>query len=188
MFYIRLFLLKIANNTLKKPLNLYMGLNIFLFILLYIFKGLGSYLTMQPILIIIVLSTKRITPLTIFFAPTKHLSMNLLDLDIFKNLNYDISSDKDKIADFIKLDFKKSLLELNRRKVKVIRFNTHKWVINNTLKEMNELLDNYKINIKFIGKCYIRDDILLIAGKNTNSCDILRKKYKVILIRKDSNT
>lgn len=69
MFYIRIFLLKIANKTLKKPLNLYIGLSIFLFILLYVFKGLSSYLTMQPILIIILLSTKRITPLTIFFHP-----------------------------------------------------------------------------------------------------------------------
>ncbi|MCC0727164.1 hypothetical protein KGF51_12165 [Clostridioides sp. ZZV14-6045] len=105
--------------------------------------------------------------------------MNLLDLDIFKNLNYDISSDKDKIADFIKFDFKKSLLELNRRKVKVIRFNTHKWVIKNTLKEMDELLDNYKIKIKFIGKCYIRDDILQEFDEKPSSLE-MGMKIKVL--------
>lgn len=106
--------------------------------------------------------------------------MNLKDVNMFKDFDYNSISGKQKISEIFKSEFIESLKILQEKGFDKVSFTTHKWVVNNVVlsEKITELFD---VDIKESGVCKSTLEVLLLCGKYTPSAYIERVQYKVKL-------
>lgn len=179
---INVVLAKIFNFSIQGKIQFYIAFNLFLlplYIIEYCFmKKLDLAWFMQIIMIPMAMEHTRLSETMVYNKLFKIVSMSLKDINRYKEYDYDL--DKDKISEDFKKDFIKGLIN---RPLKKTSFTTHKWVVNNVVNS-EEVKNIYNIDIKKLKMGNLIYDVLILAGKHTESAYIKRQMYKVTLTRK----
>lgn len=182
-----LFLSTCFNYFLRGKKETYISSNI-LIIPFYIIQYYSSTIVefilfvflMQLIIIPISLTNVRLSKVIVYSKLFKIVSMSLLDINMYKNLDYDEIKDKEIISQDFKNEFIQGLIKC---KYKNIKMTTHKWVIENIIK--SEAITNiYDIELVQKKKEYLIFDILILSRKYTKSAYVKRQIYKVKLKKK----
>lgn len=178
-------LAKIYNRAFNSKLNIF----IYLLILSTIFSAIlspitkdffGFLLNLIVIDIILALTTVRLSNVVVYSKITKHLSMNLLSLSYGNNFNYDNKEEREALSEVFKEDFIQGIEYAHKKGYKTIRMTTHKWVVENIVKN-NRVKNLYYINIEDHGECNTKLETILLAGKDTARKNFKKKCYKVVL-------
>lgn len=182
-----MFLAKTYNKAFKNKINVFVYLSIlsviFTLILYPITKEFLEFLIyLLVIAFILAITTVRLSPVVVYSKITKHLSMNLKDLNYGHNFDYDIEEDRYELSLLFRKDFINGIKYAHKKGYRTIRMTTHKWVIENIVKdeEINKL---YEIKITENGECDTKLETLLLAGKDTKRKNFKKKSYKVLLKR-----
>lgn len=182
-FKIDIFLAKFYNYFVNNRLFMFINFNILFAIIAVLIKDLSLILFIQPLIILIVFTTYRLSNVGVYSSVFHILSMNLKDVNMFKYYDYDNEKDREIISNIFKEEFILFLKNAYIKNFKTIKMTTHKWVVNNVVLD-EEIQNLYEIEVKEIGKCKSTLEVLLLAGKYTPRAYYSRIKYKVILRKK----
>lgn len=117
MFNFLFYLGKIFNLSFKSKISLFIYLNGIVSIMLCLFSSnfISDFIMLEVIIIILVITTVRFSNSMIYSKITKHLSMNILNLDKYYELDY--CNEKEKIAEIFKNECIEALLTAKENKI-----------------------------------------------------------------------
>lgn len=115
---------KFINFILNSKLNIFLIFNLLNIFIYAIMKNIQYFFFLEILIIIFCFSTKRVSKVLVYQSIFHIVSMNLEDVNMFKNYNYKIQ--KDKISESFKEELIDGLLKINS---KYIKFQTHKFVV-----------------------------------------------------------
>lgn len=175
------FFVKLINFAMNDKWNVFLTLSIETLIYFLITKDYYVVILLEVLFFILAFTTKRIGKMFIYLPISKTLSMNLKDVYMFKNYNYNNEKDKEVIKNIFKEECVKSLIE---SKIKRCTFSSHKWMLENVFKD-KRVLNKYDLLYKESGKSnHILDILILSCGKETNNMYYKKQDYKIILKQK----
>lgn len=184
MFNFLFYLGKIFNLSFKSKISLFIYLNEIVSIMLCLFSSnfISDFIMLEVIIIILVITTVRFSNSMIYSKITKHLSMNILNLDKYYELDY--CNEKEKIAEIFKNECIEALLKAKENKITKIRATTHKWMFQNVFSS-DDVLKFYDLTYTTGGEENIimeMSEFIPISKKNTiKNKNFIRNKYKVKL-------
>lgn len=184
MFNFLFYLGKIFNLSFKSKISLFIYLNGIVSIMLCLFSSnfISDFIMLEVIIIILVITTVRFSNSMIYSKITKHLSMNILNLDKYYELDY--CNEKEKIAEIFKNECIEALLTAKENKITKIRATTHKWMFQNVFSS-DDVLKFYDLTYTTGGEENIimeMSEFIPISKKNTiRNKNFIRNKYKVKL-------
>lgn len=149
---------KFINFLLNNRNNLLFFFNLLNILICIIIRDIEFFLILEIIILILTFSTKRVSKLLVYNSLFHIVSMNLEDVNMFKDYNYKI--EKDKISEIFKEELINGLLKIN---AKYIKFQTHKFVVENILKD-NRILDIYDLTYKQEGYKSFKYNVLLLTN------------------------
>ena len=175
---------KIFNKSFKNKITLFFSLNVIAIIMLWLFSTdfKTEFIMIEVIISILVITTMRLSNSMIYSKVTKHLSMNILKLEKYYELDY--CKEKDKIADIFKDECIQALLQAKKKKIKTIRATTHKWMVDNVFTS-SEILKYYDFKYKTGGNeslvMEITEFIPMSRKNSIRNKNFIRTRYKVQL-------
>lgn len=180
-----MFFAKLYNRALNNKINVFIYLSIlscmFTVLLYPITKDIFEFLRyLLVVTFILAITTVRLSCVAVYSKLTKHLSMNLEDLNYGHNFDYDKKEDRYELSLLFKRDFINAVEYAHQKGYKTIRMTTHKWVVENVVKD-EKVTKLYDIKITEKGECDTKLETLLLAGKDTKRKNFKKKSYKVLL-------
>ena len=176
-------LARFYNYFVNNRISLFCNLNAISLIISLLTKDFYLILFLEPLIILLTLTTYRLSDIGVYSSLLKCLSMNLKDINMFTMYDYDNPEEKAIIRNIFKNEFILFLQNAHKKNFKVIKMTTHKWVVENIILS-NEITSIYEPSIVECGKCKSTLEVLLLAGKYTSSAYINRTQYKVTLKRR----
>lgn len=142
---------KIINLLFKTKVSLFLYLNIIVSIILLLFSSnfISDFLMLEVVVIILVITTVRLSNSMIYSKITKHLSMNIFNLEKYYELDY--CNEKEKISEIFKTECVQALLNAKERKIRKIKASTHKWMFENIFSS-EDVLKFYDLTYKTGGE------------------------------------
>lgn len=180
MFYIG----KILNSAFKSKISLFIYLNILTLIICGLFSKnfLSDIIICEIIISILVITTIRLSNVMIYSKIIKCMSMNILDLTPYYNLDY--INEKSAVSELFKKEFIEAILNAKDKKIKKITMTTHKWVYENVCLNM-EILKYYNVDCTFNKNTDISlemSEFIPYSRKNSiKNLNTKRSKCKVVL-------
>lgn len=184
-YKLHMFIAKSYNYFINSRISIFINFNILSIIIALLAQDFYLILFMEPLIVLLSLTTYRLSRIAVYSSTLKFLSMNLDDINMFSEYDYDSAEGKQIISDIFKDEFILFLENAHKKNFKKIKMTTHKWVVNNVVLD-DRVTSLYNVEVAKCGKCYIILEVLLLAGKYTPSAYIERDKYKVILTKKEA--
>lgn len=184
MYNFFFYLGKIFNKSFKNKITLFFYLNTLAIIMLGLFSTdfKTEFIMIEIVISILVITTIRLSNSMIYSKLTKHLSMNIFNLEKYYELDY--CEEKDKIADMFKDECVQALLQAKEKKIKIIRATTHKWMVDNVFTS-SEILKYYDFKCKKGGNenlvMEITEFIPMSRKNSVRNKNFIRTRYKVKL-------
>ena len=184
MYNFFFYLGKIFNKSFKNKITLFFYLNVIAVVMLALFSTdfKSEFIMIELVIITLVITTIRLSNSMIYSKLTKHLSMNILNLDKYYELDY--CKEKDKIAEIFKDECVQALLQAKEKKIKTIRATTHKWMFENVFSS-DDILKFYDLKYTTGGDENIimeMSEFIPLSKKNSiKNKNFIRNKYKVKL-------
>lgn len=177
------FFAKLINFAMNDKWNVFLTLNIETLIYYFITKDFNLIILLEVLFFILSFTTKRVGKMFVYLPISRTLSMNLKDVHMFKDYDYNNKKDKEIIKKIFKEECIKSLIESN---IKKCTFSSHKWMLENVFTN-ERILEKYDVTYKESGKSnHILDILILSCGKETNNMYYKKEDYKIILKQKKS--
>lgn len=182
-FKVHMTLARFYNYFVNSRISLFFNLNIISLVISSLTKDFYLILFLEPLILLLTLTTYRLSDVGVYSSLLKCLSMNLKDVSMFNAYDYDNPEEKSIISGIFRDEFILFLQNAHKKNFNVIKMTTHKWVVENIILS-NDIASIYESNIVECGKCKSTLEVLLLAGKYTPSAYIDRQRYKVILKRR----
>ncbi|WCK57365.1 hypothetical protein PP175_29690 (plasmid) [Aneurinibacillus sp. Ricciae_BoGa-3] len=139
---------------------------------------------------ILTLTTVRLSNACVYSRITKHISMIILDLQVYHNKDY--VNNKSDISSRFQEEFIQALENAHKCGFRKIKMTTHAWLYHQVC--LNERINSlYDVKVREAGTCRIPMEVLILASQSsveTSPSFLLkealrtRKQYKIKLIRK----
>ena len=169
---------KISNWITNRRRNLFMVLSIAAVHIFLATKNVLEFVILEFLFLFLSLQLKRVGPMFVYFPVGNKLSMNLEDVSMFQQYDYNKKEDKDKIKQIL---IEECVKGLQKTKIRKFSFHTHQWMLDSVFTHPN-VLKKYDIVCKKAGTSKHTLDILLISsGKKTNNMKYEKQNYKVTM-------